>query len=76
MSLRKRVGGASTEPCHGVATLEGESGSQSWSQVGGIGDTLGTKPLKPLPEKEEVFHDSPFRKMLRRLLPCLRPNKD
>nr|XP_044625269.1 putative spermatogenesis-associated protein 31C1 [Equus asinus] len=36
----------------------------------------GTKPLKPLPEKEEVFHDSPFRKMLRRLLPCLRPNKD
>ncbi|XP_070443100.1 spermatogenesis-associated protein 31E1-like isoform X1 [Equus przewalskii] len=69
-------GGASAEPCRGVATLEGESWSQSGSQVGGIGDTLGTKPLQPLREKEEVFHDSPFRKMLRRLLPCLRPNKE
>ncbi|XP_070102562.1 spermatogenesis-associated protein 31E1-like [Equus caballus] len=69
-------GGVSPEPCRGVATLEGESGSQSGSQVGGIGDTLGTKPLQALPEKEEVLHDSPFRKMLRRLLPCLRPNKE
>nr|XP_044628208.1 uncharacterized protein LOC123286532 [Equus asinus] len=72
----ERMGGASPEPCHGVATLEGESGSQSWSQVGGTGDALGTKPLQALPEKEEVFHVSPFRKMLRRLLPCLRPNKE
>ena len=69
-------GGASPEPCHGVATLEGESGSQSWTQVRGIGDTLGTKPFQPLPEKEEVYHSSPFRKMLRCLLPCLRPNKE
>ena len=69
-------GGASPEPCRGVATLEGESGSQSWSQVRGIGDTLGTKPFQPLPEKEEVYHNSPFRKMLRRLLPCLRPKKE
>ena len=68
--------GASPEPCRGVATLEGESGSQSWSQVGGTGDALGTKPLQALPEKEEVFHVSPLRKMLRRLLPCLRPNKE
>ncbi|XP_070102515.1 spermatogenesis-associated protein 31E1-like [Equus caballus] len=74
--LKESGGGASPEPCRGVATLEGESGSQSWSQVGGTGDALGTKPLQALPEKEEVFHVSPLRKMLRRLLPCLRPNKE
>ncbi|XP_070102524.1 spermatogenesis-associated protein 31E1-like [Equus caballus] len=69
-------GGASPEPCRGVATLDGESGSQSRSQVGDVGDTLETKPLQPPPAKEEDPRDSPLRKMLRRLLPCLRPNKE
>ncbi|XP_070098124.1 uncharacterized protein [Equus caballus] len=74
---REESGGeASPEPCCGVATLEGESGSQSWSQVRGIGDTLGTQSLQILQEKEEVFRENPFRRMLRCFLPCLKPNKD
>ncbi|XP_070085393.1 spermatogenesis-associated protein 31E1-like [Equus caballus] len=68
--------GASPEPCRGVATPDGESGSQSRSQVGDMGDTLETKPLRPRPAKEEEPHDGPLRKMWRRLLPCLRPNKE
>nr|XP_044624070.1 uncharacterized protein LOC123285063 [Equus asinus] len=77
MSLGRRRGvGPHQSPAVGWQHWRGSQGPSLEARFGGIGDTLGTKALQPLPENEEVSHDSPFRKMLRRLLPCLRPNKE
>lgn len=52
------------------------SGMSHSPQVSGMGDTLGSKDLQLLPEKEQVFPDSQFRKKMRCFLPCVKPNKE
>ena len=45
-------------------------------QVGGLGDTLGSKCLQLLPHKAPVLPEGRFTKGLSRFLPCLRPSKE
>uniref|UniRef100_A0A9L0SFI7 Uncharacterized protein n=1 Tax=Equus caballus TaxID=9796 RepID=A0A9L0SFI7_HORSE len=52
------------------------SGTSHPPQVGGLGDTLGSKCLQLLPQKAPVLPAGYFTKGMSHFLPCRKPNKE